>query len=115
MITAEQIQRLIEEHPERRFFIHDGFSGWSYGSPLNPTFITAESARALLEVVEHRVNVDVLHEVQKEYPPFQYAEEGDDLYKRTGRNKFIAFFDPAICVYDPEHRRGAGEIKHLRL
>jgi hypothetical protein len=115
MITAEQIQRLIEEHPERRFFIHDGFSGLSYGSPLNPTFITAESARALLDVVERRGSVDVLQEVQKEVPPFQYAEEGDDLYQRTGRNRFIAFLDPEICIYDPEHRRRAGEIRHLRL
>ncbi|HEU0300419.1 MAG TPA: hypothetical protein VFR37_13210 [Longimicrobium sp.] len=115
MITDAQIERMIHEHPDRRFFIHNGFHGWSYGSPLNPVFITAESARALLDLVARRAEVDALQEVQKEFPPFQYAEEGDDLYKRTGRNRFIAFLDPEGCVYDPEHRRGAGEIRHLRL
>lgn len=115
MITAEQIERLIREHPERRFFVHDGFAGWSYGAPQDPVFVTPETARAILDRVAQRGEVDVLQEVRKEFPPFQYAEEGDDLYARTGQNRFIAFLDPAVCVYHPEHRRPAGELRHFNL
>lgn len=104
MITEAQIETLVQEHPERRFLVHDGFCGWSYGSPLNPTFVTAEVAREILNIVAQVSSAKLLEEVQKEDPPLQFAEKGSGLYKRTGKNRFIAFLDPSVCMYDENYR-----------
>lgn len=115
MITIEQIDQLIREHPDRRFFIHDGFNPWSYGTPLDPVLITPDTARSILDLAARREAGDVLQAVRQEYPPLQYAEAGDDLYGRTLNNRFIAFLNPETCSYSPEDRGQRGVVKHLRV
>ena len=112
MVTEEDIKQLIQKYPERRFFIHSGYSGWSYGSPLNPTFITASTARDILNTLVQFSHEEVLRLVAENDPPLLYAEEGDDLYERTGDNRFIAFLNPSICAYDETYQH-AGEKNFL--
>jgi hypothetical protein len=100
MVTEQQIDELMSQYPERRFLVHNGYLGWSWGSPMNPTFITARTAKRLLELIAEHKLVDPLRAVLSNQHPLQYANEGDNLYCQTEGNRFIAFLDPKVCSFD---------------
>ncbi len=71
---------------ENQYFVHNGYCGWSYGTPSNPQLITAADALRLMQVAG--ISQD---QVELFIPPAQYAEEGELLFKLTGGNRFIVF------------------------
>ena len=75
------------------YFVHNGYCGWSYGTPSDPQVINVNDAAEIMK----RANL-TSDQVKSVIPPAQYADENDDLYKLTGGNRFICFGDIKSCA-----------------
>lgn len=71
-----------------QFFVHNGYSGWSYGTPSDPQLISASDAAKLMEAIG--LSTD---QVEQVIPPAQYAKEGEPLFHLTGGNRFLCYGD----------------------
>lgn len=75
------------------YFLHNGYSGWSYGTPRAPQLVSAEDAAEIMR----RANLSSV-QVSLVIPPAQYATEDDVLYDLTGKNRFICFGEIEACA-----------------
>ncbi|MCS4307820.1 hypothetical protein M2404_002168 [Rheinheimera pacifica] len=80
-----------------QYFIHNGYCGWSYGTPSDPQLVSAEDAAELMR----RAGLSA-DQVSTVIPPAQYANEDEPLYGLTGNNRFIFFGEAAECA-DVDH------------
>ena len=76
-----------------QYFVHNGYSGWSYGTPTDPQLVSAEDAAKLMQVAN--LGSD---QVALVLPPAQYAETGDSLFEVTGGNRFLFFGSCTGCA-----------------
>jgi hypothetical protein len=76
-----------------QYFVHNGYSGWSYGTPSDPQLVSTEDAVRLMQAAS--LSAD---QVALILPPAQYAETGDSLFKATSGNRFIFFGDGIGCA-----------------
>lgn len=76
-----------------QYLIHNGFSGWSYGTPQDPTLISAEDAAKI--IAHANLSKD---DVSTMCPPAQYANTNDKLFKATLNNRFIYFGNVNDCT-----------------
>lgn len=83
------------------YFVHDGYDGWSYGSPANPQPITNDSAVALM-----RITGLTPDDARTWLPPAQYADTGEALYEATRGNRFLAYGDVTRCSILDGYRIG---------
>lgn len=75
------------------FFVHNGYLGWSYGTPSDPQLISTPDAERIMRLA----NVTLL-QAQQIIPPAQYAQEGDHLFELTGGNRFLYFGNVSDCA-----------------
>jgi len=75
------------------YFVHNGFSGWSYGTPSDPQLISHEDAAKIMQQAKLS-----FEQVEQTIPPAQYATEADDLYYLTGKNRFLCFGNIHECA-----------------
>jgi hypothetical protein len=75
------------------FFVHNGYLGWSYGTPSDPQLISASDAERIMRLA----HVTML-QAQEIIPPAQYAQEGDYLFELTGGNRFLYFGNASDCA-----------------
>ncbi len=75
-----------------RYYVHNGYSGWSYGMPSNPQLISPEDAAKLMK----SAGLSSM-QVSTTLPPAQYAEAGTRLFDVTGGNRFLFFGDYTEC------------------
>lgn len=75
------------------YFVHDGYSGWSYGTPSNPQLVSAADAAKIMEAA--KLSSEAVAQV---IPPAQYASAGEPLYKLTGGHRFICFGNIEECA-----------------
>jgi hypothetical protein len=87
---------------EDTYFVHDGYDGWSYGSPANPLPITRASAVELMKITGLTPAA-----ARTWLPPAQYADVGDALYEATHGNRFLAYGDVTRCSMLGGYRIGA--------
>lgn len=80
-----------------QYFIHNGYCGWSYGTPSDPQLVSVEDAAELMR----RASLSS-DQVSTVIPPAQYANEDEPLYGLTGKNRFIFFGNAADCA-DVDH------------
>jgi predicted DCC family thiol-disulfide oxidoreductase YuxK len=76
-----------------KYFIHNGYCGWAYGTLSDPQLVSAEDAVKLMQAAD--LGPD---QVSSWLPPAQYAEVGDRLFDATGGNRFLFFGDHEECV-----------------
>ncbi|WP_313460703.1 hypothetical protein [Stenotrophomonas sp.] len=76
-----------------KYFVHNGYSGWSYGTPSDPKLISASDAAKLMK--QAGLTADQVSQI---VPPAQYAESGDALFAATKCNRFLFFGDLTDCV-----------------
>jgi len=74
---------------ESHFYLHDGYTGWAYGTPHNPMRISDDDGLLILEFLKRKEGKDYSEECQKTFPPVQYAEEETKEYTATHENRFI--------------------------
>ena len=100
MISGADVTPIESTDTKGRWYLHNGFNGWSYGSPLNPTPITRTCAiRILTRLVEGR-HPDAISKLTAFPNALDYADENDDLYLKSGGNRLIAFVNPDLCVFE---------------
>lgn len=74
------------------YFVHNGYDGWCWGSPMHPRVVTSETAHALMLIADLSDE-----DVSTWLPPAQYAKVGDDLFEITDGNRFLAYGDLRNC------------------
>ncbi len=101
MFTVAELRALQDKIPGSQFFIHDGYNGWSYGSPLNPTPITPETACRLLNRLARSISEAGLRAElgAGQATAIEYAKDGDSLFKQTHDTRFLAFLPAWTCSY----------------
>lgn len=75
------------------YFLHNGFSGSSYGTPSDPQRVSEADAVRLMTLAGLTAE-----QVSTTFPPAQYAENGDALFKMTNSNRFVFFVDHRECM-----------------
>ncbi|HXI72430.1 MAG TPA: hypothetical protein VNN22_18915 [Verrucomicrobiae bacterium] len=92
MFSIIELKNLEERHPGAKFYVHDGFNGWSYGSPQDPIPVTHETACGLLNILCLTRSEDKLRaELEQEQSVIEYSSESGSLYSATNKNRFLAF------------------------
>jgi hypothetical protein len=92
------------------YFVHNGYDGWSYGTPMNPQLVTVELAERLMTAAG--LTKDDVTDVWR---VAQYAEEGEPLYEATGRNRFLVYGDIQDCTCcDPVRTTRPMEVDVLK-
>ena len=76
-----------------QYFVHNGFIGMSYGTPGNPQLIREEDAVELMK----RSGLS-FEEVSADFPPAQFAEKDDALFKLFGGTRFLQYGDIKKCA-----------------
>lgn len=76
-----------------RYFVHNGYSGWSYGTPRDPQLISDSDAARLMKLAGLTAEQVLLI-----LPPAQYAEVGAALFAATGFNRFLFLGDHGECL-----------------
>ena len=104
-MDVERFKRFMEGHTNCRLMIHDGFFAWSYGSPQNPLMISLDTAVNILSEYEQSTGKDANVEFEQNSLGLIYAEEGDDLYRKTDRNRIMGLYEPESCVFIQEYDR----------
>ena len=77
----------------RQYWVHNGYSGWSYGTPSDPQLIRVEDAARIMSAAG--ISSD---QVSFACPAAQYAEVGDRLFELTGGNRFLFHGSLAECM-----------------
>mgnify|MGYP003633851200 CR=1 FL=1 len=96
--TAAQMSKALR-FSMARYFVHNGYCGWSYGSPSNPKLVSVEDAAEIMR----RANLSS-DEVSLVLPPAQYANEDELMFHLTGNNRFIFFGEIEVCA-DVDHEK----------
>ena len=76
-----------------QYFVHNGYCGWSYGTPSDPQLVSTEDAARLMRSAN--LSSD---QVALILPPAQYAETGESLFEVTGGNRFLFFGNCTECA-----------------
>ena len=105
MIESETILPIESATPAGRWFVHNGFLGWAYGSPLDPVPITRDCALRILDWMIHNRHPDALERLAKLPAALDYADEGDCLFEKTNGNRLIAFVSPDMCVFEHSQKK----------
>jgi hypothetical protein len=74
------------------YFVHDGYIGWSYGTPGDPQLVSSEDAEELMR----RTGL-TLPRVSADFPPAQFAEKESPLSRLFGGTRFLAYGDISKC------------------
>jgi hypothetical protein len=83
----------MSRESKSRYFVHNGYSGWSYGTPSDPQLISDSDATRLMKLAGLTAE-----QVLLTLPPAQYANVGDRLFAATGFNRFLFFGDHGECM-----------------
>jgi len=75
-----------------QYFVHNGYMGWSYGTPSDPQLISSDDAAELIK----RAGLS-LADIAADLPPVQFAEKGEYLYHLLGNNRFLQYGDIEAC------------------
>ena len=88
-----------------QYFVHNGYSGWSYGTPSDPQLIAEKDA---LLLIDHAGLT--LEEISTSLPPAEFAETESELYFKFGKNRFLQFGDITQCA-DVDKQKASRPLK----
>ncbi|MCQ2579727.1 MAG: hypothetical protein MJ159_03405 [Treponemataceae bacterium] len=99
----QNIEEWIENEPDAKFCLHNGFSGFSFGSPVNPIFIDTNFAikylNKLLELENKKLGELIyINCINIEKILFDFPE-----LKKAGY-RFIGLVKENQCTYEKEEK-----------
>ena len=100
MISETDITPIEHTDVNGRWYVHNGFLGWSYGCPLDPTPITRACALRILNRMSEWRHPDAISKLVAFPNALDYADENDDLYFKTDSNRLIAYLNPTTCAFE---------------
>jgi hypothetical protein len=68
------------------YFVHNGYCGWSYGTPSNPQVLLESDALKLMQITGLN-----LEQVSTQMPPAQFTEKNTELYELFAKNRFLQY------------------------
>lgn len=107
----KDIENICNCNPDKRFVVHNGFDGWSYGSPMNPMLVTLKTAIKLIEFIidnktDDKLRMDnLIEKLLSDFPHFIYAEKDDLLFDETHKNRILSFIELKYCAYTNKDRK----------
>jgi len=104
MITDADLEKIEATSEGGRWYVHNGFLGWAYGSPLNPTPITRATAQKILDQMTADRHPDAVSRLSAFPNALDYAEKGDALYAATGGHRLIAYLPSSDCIFEPGYK-----------
>jgi hypothetical protein len=104
MITDSDLEKIEASSAAGRWYVHNGFLGWAYGSPLNPTPVTRATARGILERMTASRFPDAVAKLSAFPSALDYADDGDELFHATNGNRLLAFLPSSDCVFEPGYK-----------
>ena len=98
-MTLNDLVNLKTDSPDSYFLVHNGYDGWSYGTPLNPIPITLTTALNILNLIQRKRKINPVQKLKEDPTLLQYAKEGDEYYSKTSNCRFIAFLPLNKCSF----------------
>jgi hypothetical protein len=99
VVTIDFIHELLKNNHGKRFMIHDGYDGWSYGVPYDPIYITPGTATALINYIIKKKKIPAI-ELLYESRDIEYCDENEQLYLRTRNCRIIGLYSPDLCKFE---------------
>lgn len=101
MKTLENRLAAIQaESPMKKFYLHDGYYGWSYGTPRDPMLISNEDGLFLLKWASKTFEGDILAAAQFTLPPIELATENRPRRTALNGNRFLFLGNAAECIIE---------------
>jgi hypothetical protein len=98
-VDIKKLEDMQIDKPNFKLMVHNGYFAWLYGSPQNPLLISKDTAIKILSEFEIRTGKDAINEMENNRLDLVYAEENDDLYHKTGKNRIIGLYDAKDCIF----------------
>ena len=101
MRTLEyRLAAIQAESPMKKFYLHDGYHGWSYGTPQDPMLISNDDGLFLLKWAEKDFDGDILDAAQSTLPPVELATEDTPRRTALNGNRFLFLGNAAECIIE---------------
>jgi hypothetical protein len=94
----ERLAAVQAENPMKKFYLHDGYHGWSYGTPQDPMLISNDDGLFLLTWAAKDFEGDVFDAAQATLPPVELAKDDDPRRTALGGNRFLFLGASAECI-----------------
>ena len=104
MISDDDLKKIEGTSKSGHWYVHNGFLGWAYGSPLNPTPISRSTAKNILQRIVGSRHTDAISRLVVFPNALDYADDGDSLCIATGGNRLIAYLPKLECVFEPSYK-----------
>jgi hypothetical protein len=99
MLKRIDIEKIIKEHPNRQFCLHNGYAGFAYGTPSNPHFISEDEALDILISYQKSTGNNPLEELLNDtWFTLMFDDVVPEIMERTGY-RMLGFNDPQDCLY----------------
>lgn len=98
---SEKVEDLLSDFPEKQFCLHNGFAGFSYGSPLNPKFLDNQEAVEILGRIEELLGVDPVERIRipEEQGTLVFENGLSVLAAETGF-RMLGFNARSDCIFE---------------
>lgn len=95
-----EFNRLIAKYPDKKFCLHDGFAGFSFGRPSNPKWISFEEAYEILIKYEKLTKINPIIDIENTWYLFalEFENESKNLISETGY-RMIGFVEEKDALY----------------
>ena len=96
----ERLAEIQADDPSKRFFLHDGYNGWCYGTPQDPVLISNDDGLFLLQYLERSYEGDILEGVQETFPPIEIAQEDSPQRDAARGTRFLVLGHAEDCIVE---------------
>jgi hypothetical protein len=98
MEILKEVDAFICKNPGKQFCLHNGFAGFSYGSPSNPVFIKKEEALKYLLKYYEITGINPLEVMETKLNTLLFDDNVPELYQETGY-RMLGYNTPEECLY----------------
>lgn len=98
MELIHELDQLMRKYPDRKFCLHNGFAGFSYGCPSNPVFINKKEALTYLIKYNQITENNPLKIMESKLFTLMFDDIVPELYQETGY-RMMGFNTPDECLY----------------
>lgn len=96
----ERLTTIQAENPLKKFYLHDGYHGWSYGTPQDPMLISNADGLFLLTWAATYFEGDIVAEVQSTLSPIVLATDDTPRREALGGNRFLFLGNADECIVE---------------
>ncbi len=99
-LEFSDLTEIENEIVDGRYYVHNGYYGFAYGSPLNPKRISNKTALDILNRYVEITGKNPIPEMKKNFNDLVYTEAHTKLFQETMGNRITGYYAPDTCVFD---------------